>query len=179
MVYDETIKGKYISLRSVVPDDAEFVIKIRNDETKNQYLHETSTDIDIQKKWISNQNRKDGDYYFIVSNSTSSVALASIYDINNQQLSGEFGRWISQGNAIENVETVIMIFDFAFDLLNLKYIHMYTMVQNKRVCSFWKTFGATIEGQIEKNGLLVEKELVDRETYFNAIRPRNIRLLRY
>lgn len=179
MIYEETINGKYTSLRSVTPEDAEFVIRIRNDKTRNQYLHETSTDIKKQIEWISSQNRKRGDYYFIISNQCSSIALASIYDIDEHNRTAEFGRWISEGNAIENVETVILIFDFAFHNLQLDKIYMLTMVENKKVRNFWKTFGAKIEGQFDKNGILVEKEVVHQEEYFGSIRPKNVKLLRY
>lgn len=179
MLYDRGIVGKYIQLRSVLPKDAQFVIDLRNDKSKNMFLHETSTDVQKQIDWIRSQNDRIGDYYFVIENDKGAIGLVSLYGIDEEKRSAEFGRWISNGNALENVETVIQLLDFGFNQLSLCRIYMLTMVDNKRVCNFWKSFGATIGEQIVKNGLLVEQEIIDKEDYLNLIRPKNTKLLRY
>ena len=66
MIWNEVIKGKYIDLRAVTVDDAKFIIDLRNDELKNQYIHTTSDDVDLQKEWIRRQICREGDYYFVI-----------------------------------------------------------------------------------------------------------------
>ena len=178
MYLKNIIKGKAVSLKSVDLDDAEFIVKIRNDNSKNMYLHAVPNDIKLQEKWIENQKNRLGDYYFVIyDNNLKKCGLASIYDINETDHMAEFGRWISWGNSVQNIESVILAFDFAFNNFNINTIYMRTMYDNKAVRSFWKRFGAESLGKVYEMDLWIEKTIVTREHYYNELRDKNLQLV--
>lgn len=180
MVVSNPLRGKYINLRSVIEDDAQFIVDIRNDDTKNKYVHAVSNDVNLQIEWIREQIKRPGDYYFVIENKNGEpIGLASIYDVGVYDCAAEFGRWISWGNAAENLESVILSFDFAFEQLKVDYVYMRTMVDNNKVKNFWKRFGATQHGEIFEMDLWLDKTTVSKKDYDGAIREKNIKLLKY
>ena len=40
-IVSETLIGKYVNLREVTVDDAEFILSLRCDENKSKFLHKT------------------------------------------------------------------------------------------------------------------------------------------
>ena len=56
MVYEEKIVGRYVAIRSITEEDAEFSIEIRQDKEKAKYFfHTVDTSIEKQLKWIKQQ----------------------------------------------------------------------------------------------------------------------------
>lgn len=180
VVTDKEIQGKYVKLRSVSVDDAGFIVAIRNDKEINSFIHPTPTDIGLQIQWIRDQIQREGDYYFIMRDvmDNTPIGLLSIYNISKEG-NAEYGRWISRGGALQNVEAVTLLFDFAFSELDIKQIYMLTMEENHKVRHFWKSFGARDMGIIEKDGLNLNKSMITKEEYLNVVRPKNGRLLKY
>ena len=180
MIYNGIIDGKYIILKSVSCDDASFIIKIRSDENKTKFLHKIDANIDSQKKWIMDQINRNGDFYFIFSDKNgNNKGLASVYNIDEENKNAEFGRWISVGNVFENLESVILLFDFAFKNFNIDYIYLRMVQGNDYVSNFWKTFGAQHVGLVDEMDLNIDKWIVTKNDYYSRIRDKNIKLLRY
>ena len=48
------LNGKYVTLREVRLEDAEFILNLRCDEKKAKYLHKTPNDIKKQIEYIKN-----------------------------------------------------------------------------------------------------------------------------
>ncbi len=179
MIYDGKVEGKYVSLRPVTVNDAEFVIQLRTAPEKCRFIHETSSDIDKQIEWIKKQNLRENDYYFVSTNRVGPIGLSSVYNIDVGKSTGEFGRWISAGNPLETVETAILSLDFGFDIMNLNMIYMLTVFDNAKTRGFWKHFGVKTDGIVNNGQLVLEKEVIERDDYKSNIRPRNVRLLKY
>ena len=180
MFLQKVLRGNTISLKSVDLDDAEFIVRIRNDETKNKYVHPVPADIELQKEWIKRQKDRDGDYYFVIyDDKYNKCGLASIYDINISNREAEFGRWVSWGNSVQNIESVILAFDFAFENFAIDKIYMRTMYENKIVRSFWKRFGAESLGKVYEMDLWLDKAIVTREKYYNELRSKNIQYIEF
>ena len=180
MIFDNTLKGKYVSLRSVTYEDAEFIVKIRNDETKNSYVNAVSTDIMKQQEWIEKQINREYDYYFVIEDEDSNpIGLSSVYDIGLHKGAAEFGRWISWGSAIQNVESVILAFDFAFEHFDVDYIYMRMMKENSKVIRFWKQFGAKFEGEEKNDDMILSKWIVTKVAYYDKLRDKTLKILKY
>lgn len=179
MKLDKQLVGKYVYLRSVTVDDAEFVCDIRSDAELCKYLHAVSPDVSAQREWIENQIARENDYYFIICDQSDvPVGLASIYDVDTQKKCAEFGRWVSRGNALQNVESVVLSFDFAFETFDLDFVYMRTMMANTAVRTFWTRFGAKSLGEVHEMGLNLDKEIVTAEDYYGGLRERSMRLIR-
>ena len=68
MVYDKIIRGKFITLRSIEEDDAEFSYAIRSAEGNRETVGQLAPSIEAQREYIARQREKDGDYYFVILN---------------------------------------------------------------------------------------------------------------
>jgi len=159
MVFEKEIIGKYSKLRSVKTEDAEFILSLRLDDSLNKYINKVDDDIKKQEEWISLQQQREGDYYFLILDlNNKPLGTISLYNIKEND--AEFGRWVSKGNMILNIESVLLIHKFAFEYCDLDLVYTNTMVENKKVVNFHKRFGATIE----------DKHIYDKETGFTFSR---------
>lgn len=150
MIYDEIINGKTIIIRSTTVDDAAFIVDIRNDEEKNRYVHPVANDIPTEIRWIEKQRKLEGDFFFTIirKNDGNLLGNVAIYNINKNNNCGELGRWVSYGTAVENLETILLVHDFAFGILGLDYVYTKTLSCNKCVANFWQRFGGNGEEKI-------------------------------
>jgi RimJ/RimL family protein N-acetyltransferase len=170
------IIGQGISARSVEVADSEYILQLRLNKELNSFIHVTSPDIKAQREWIQDQQKKDDDYYFVLADlDAKPFGLAAIYHIHDHMC--EFGRWISEGNAFQNLETVILLHDFAFDTLELERVNTFTRKANNKVVRFWQRFGTTGFEEIYTNGILYHHSWLDKNTYINKIRPSQLQLL--
>ncbi len=177
MIYAKEIKGKYLKLRSVEIEDSGFILSLRINSELNAYLNKVDNDIEKQRKWILEQHQREGDYYFLMmDHADKPLGTISLYKIIDGQ--GEFGRWVSIGNSVQNVESVILIHDFGFYEIGLNRIYSKTVSDNRRVNKFHNRFGAKdikIINDTASGFVLQEKEIF-RESY-PGIRARNLELI--
>lgn len=168
MVYEETIHGKYVTLKSVTIDDAELTLALRQNPALTKFLPKLDISISQQKDWIASQRKKDGDYFFVVRNMKNQpIGTVSIYEIHGN--TSESGRLALVGNALENTEAVMLLFEFAFDVLGLKKVTGYILDGNKRAERFNRQFGClTGEPEIEKNGEVIRRTLITVDAFHIA-----------
>ncbi len=171
MSISEEIIGKYMKLRSVKVNDSEFILSLRLDQKLSRYINKVDNDIKKQEDWIMAQREREGDYYFIILDLNNNLlGTISLYNIKDK--TAEFGRWVSKGNMITNIESVILLHKFAFEKLGLELVYTNTMAENKQVVNFHKRFGALIEeepyfdevtGFIFTRGYIYNKNFVEIE----------------
>ena len=100
MVYPKEIRGLTVRLRSIMPEDAEITYKMRMDKEKVKYMHQINGTIEDQKKYIIQQQKKEGDYLFVVLDYNNNViGMRGIYDVKEN--SAESGRTIGYGDAFK------------------------------------------------------------------------------
>lgn len=163
MYFKHMIEGKYVNLKPVDEDDAEFTLKIRNDETLTQFIPKVSISLEEQKKWIQKQREKTGDYFFVIMNKQGTkLGTASLYNIENGQC--EFGRYISYGSAIENVETAILLLDIAFSM-SVHTVIFNIDIRNIKIIRLWKQFGAVYIADFEREGWTAAQYHLIRQDY--------------
>lgn len=132
MFIDYKLEGKYVNLRSVTENDAEFILKIRNDPKISKYLPPLTVSLEQQQKWISKQRAdKDSFYFLLETPEGESLGTLSIYDIERDI--AETGRFCSYGNPFANIEACVLMYDFIFNKLKLKSIHIWVFEDNKPV----------------------------------------------
>lgn len=166
MAVTETITGKYINLRCVEEGDAEFTLAIRNDAELTKYIPKVNGDLASQRNWIRKQRSIDGDYFFIIENKeNNSVGTIACYDFNLDKLCCEGGRYISYGNALENIEAMVLLYDFIFEKKKLRYIIMNVDESNLKVLNIHKKFGAQYISREKMNGWISHKLILTKENY--------------
>ncbi|SFI09237.1 GNAT family N-acetyltransferase [Halpernia frigidisoli] len=145
MILNGNLCGKNVIIRSVVVDDAEFILELRLNPELNKYLNTTSPQLEKQKNWISDQIKKENDYYLmLLSKSGDKVGTGGVYDIKDQIFT--CGRWIIKKHTspVIAVESIILTYNFAFYDLKLQKAEFEVRKDNKKVINFHLSYGAKI-----------------------------------
>ena len=152
MFIDYKLEGKYVTLRSVVESDAEFIIGVRNDPRVCKYLPPLNVTIEQQRQWISKQRADKDSYYFILETPVGNpIGTIGIYDIIDDH--GEGGRTCCVGEPFAAVEASVLFHDFVFDILGLNYTTGWVYENNRTVIALNNSFGITwYERKFDKNG---------------------------
>lgn len=177
MVYDGILEGKYVNLRSVEEQDAEFTLSLRQNPGLTKYLPKLDITLEQQVNWIKKQRLTDGDYYFLVENKDGKpIGVIGVYNVSGK--CAETGRIVVIGNAIESVEAQLLSFDFAFDVLNLEKTVNYVIAENSHALRFSQMFGSVssqpykdsdgnmrIDGVISKDSYMRAKKKITKMIY--------------
>ncbi len=165
MVYPEEIKGRFVSLKSVTLDDAEFSYRIRAEEKNRKTVGKLAESLEAQEKFIEWQMQQPGDYYFVVYNRKGEkIGLIGIYDIHGDM--GEIGREGNDGSSVESMEAEVLVSDFAMDVLGLKKICCVVYKNNVRSLSMIKKTGETPAKEIirsDSEGYYFESKLTKND----------------
>ena len=164
------IKGKFIYLKKMGISDANYIYKLRRKKNISLFLHNPPKSLDAQKKWmIANiKNKKSLDFIIISKKNNKKIGTIAFNNITKKN--AEWGRWISRGNIIENVEAVIVLLNFGFNYLNLVNIYSLTNKKNKKVVNFHKNTTALNKGII-KSFFLIRNQKIDAIKFaFNKTR---------
>ncbi len=170
------ISGKYIDLRTVVESDAHFIFTLRQDREKTKYLSSIQGTVQDQIDWIRKYKIREAakkEYYFIIeSKSQESLGLVRIYDFKDDSFS--WGSWLIKDNApkFTAIESALLIYQFAFDVLKFTQSHFEVQKGNDKVIAFHQRFGAEI---VEENKN--EYFFIMKKTTFNQIKLRYKRFL--
>ena len=138
----EKLQGKYVNLREVTVDDAEFILKLRC-SNKAKLLHKTENNLQKQIDYIKKYLSSNNEWYFIIEDKNHiQIGTHRIVNIDNFNFSTE--SWIMSDDAKPNetIESFILIVIYAFNVLNLKCQHFYTNKDNKKMILFAKFIGA-------------------------------------
>ena len=142
MYHNYSVSGYTYELSPVQIEDAELIIKIRlEDLDRNKYIHPIKNDVRLQKEWLENYFRREGDYFFkIVNVITKDVeGLIAIYNQNGAK--AEWGRWTIKKGSLASMESVYLLFELAFNTLNLEELFCRTIEDNAEVVDFHNSIG--------------------------------------
>lgn len=149
------IKGKNIKLRTADVEDAEFILQLRLQEHKTQFLSKVNNDLTNQQAWLKayKQNEQQGlEYYFVIdSQEGEKLGLVRVYDL--QPNSFCWGSWLIKDDAPQTtaIESALLIYEFGFGPLKYKKAHFDVRKGNQRVIAFHQRFGAQIVDEDELN----------------------------
>jgi len=176
MYYEKTLIGKYVDLKSVSVDDAEFTIIIRNDEILSKFLPKIKTTIEQQIKWIKKQQEDPSDYFFVVWDKEGNrIGTMGLYNIHDGK--AESGRLVVKGNAFQAIETQLLCVDFGFEVLGLEELYSYVMSGNESALRCVQLFGSEVSDKVEdKNGDSI-RNVVSKKVNYYAQRKKVMKLL--
>ena len=150
-VKPKAVRGHKLVFRDATVDDAEFILSLRTDESKNRYLSTTSSDVQQQRDWLARYASDDSQIYFIICNLEGRpVGTVRLYDQQGDSFC--WGSWIKSDDAPGGfgIESALIIYDFALQQ-GFKRAHFQVSKGNDGVISFHQRFGAveTAENDIE------------------------------
>lgn len=141
------MEAKSIKLRLADPEDAEFILSLRTDPTKNRYLSPVGSDIETQRQWLRAYKARElagSEFYFIIEALPQSTpcGVVRVYGIENDTFT--WGSWITTHDAPRKtaIESACLIYSFAFEKLGLSRCYFEVRRENSRVLAFHDRFGA-------------------------------------
>lgn len=166
IVQPEKLQGRYVNLREVRVEDAEFIFDLRRSE-KARYLDVISDNVEDQMNYIKNYLIKDNEWYFIVENKEfqplgtlrishvgrERIILGPLDIENNNKNVFVYGAWIMCDGATfkESIEGEYLLKRYAFEVLNLENCYFDVRKENRSVINFHKRYGANIIDQDKVN----------------------------
>lgn len=177
MQHNYKLSESIFQIRPINNNDAEFTLMLRNDSKLNSYLNTTSNKISDQIAWLENYYKKRDDFYFVIERIKDKrpEGLIALYDIDYENKTAEWGRWILRTESMAAVESALMIYKFAFEELKLEKIYSRTVSLNEKTVSFHDSCGITnkkvLKDYFEFNGRRVDsiEHVVDKLTYVNVV----------
>lgn len=139
-----TVKGHTLEFRNALPDDAEFILSLRLDAGKNQYLSGVSPEVEKQRAWLENYQTQTGQAYFIICSNGRNIGTVRLYD--GQEDSFCWGSWILTDDRPRSaaVESAAMVYAYGIDHLGFSRSHFDVRKGNDRVHSFHTRWGAQV-----------------------------------
>jgi len=142
--------GKYVNIRQVKTDDAEFILSLRCDEKKAKYLHKTEYNVEKQKQYIERCLKLDNEWYFIITRKNGEpIGTYRIYDLKSDSFC--IGSWLMVENCTpeEMMEGEYLVKMFAFEKTGFDKFHFDVRKDNKKVIRYHKMMGAVQTGETD------------------------------
>jgi len=128
-----TVRGIKTILTELSEEDAEDVVKLRNDPANNKFLFQKPITVEDQVNWVKkNKNAEDAKNFKITNLDNEFKGTISIYNIRNG--TGEFGRYIAT-NPVNAIEAEYLLLKICFEQLGLNAVYCQTNFENKAVWS--------------------------------------------
>jgi RimJ/RimL family protein N-acetyltransferase len=139
--HELVVEGHAFRLRPVNEDDAAFIVALR--AARSAFLNPGATSVSDQLEWLARYFARPGDYYFVIEarGSARREGLVGIYDIDAALRTGEWGRWVVQAGSSAAVESALLVYRCAFDVLGLRAIRCRTLLDNAQVVAFHDSCG--------------------------------------
>ncbi len=141
----EKLLGKFVNLREIKVEDAQFVLDLRCNDKKSRFIHETEYNLEKQIEYIKNYLKKENEWYFIIeSKEHKPLGTIRIYDVEGDKYTG--GSWIMADGATPQqvVEGDFLMKTYSFDVLGFKKNCFDVRKKNVKVVRFHKICGAKI-----------------------------------
>ena len=137
MALCDPVNGVVFRLRCVELGDARRIVELRSDKSLTRFLPPLQGTLGSQRAWISAQRSKPDDYYFAIENqansSTSAEGFLGIYSFTGDDVAtAEWGRWIVAKSSLASVESVFLLYRFAFETLNLSKLVCHSILARLR-----------------------------------------------
>lgn len=146
MVYEGILEGKFVNLRSVLEEDAEFILEIRSNPEISKFLPFLNVTVNQQQEWINKQRNDNCSYYFIIEDKTKKrIGTLSVYNIEENH--AEVGRFCSLGDFIQNSESTLILNDFIFKKIGVDYLDIWVYKDNIPVLALNKGLGCEWKGE--------------------------------
>ena len=154
MVYDGFIYGKTVRLRSVEESDAELTFKMRMDPKKGRFVRPSKGTVEGQREYIRKQRTVPDDYLFIIEDLQGNpIGMKGVYNYDKEKNEVETGRFIGYGSQVQNIEALMLSFDFAFDYMKVDHIVMSALENNDVMLGIQKRFGVEFTYRDRYEGL--------------------------
>ena len=143
MRHDLSAKGVVFGLRPVGLDDAPFMVELRGDPQRSQFINRGAATVEAQRRWIADYFARRGDYCFIIERMGDGEpeGMVGLYDVDETCRCAEWGRWVLRAGSAAAVESAMLVYQVGFERLRLASIYCRTARDNAHVVSFHESCG--------------------------------------
>jgi len=140
--HDCTLEGAAYRIRPAVQSDAPFILSLRTDPLLSRFLHPVSGRVEDQVAWLKAYEEREGDWYWIIEQRDGTPeGTIGLYDLRPDPPHAEWGRWILRQGSQAAVESVLLLYQAAFERIGLAWVFCRTLVENAQVVSFHDSCG--------------------------------------
>ncbi|MGY1773625.1 GNAT family N-acetyltransferase [Blastococcus sp. SYSU D00813] len=145
MRHDVALDGPAFRLRPVVAEDAATIVELRRDPALSRYIHETSPSVEAQQDWLEAYFGRPGDWYWAVERLSdgSTEGFLGVYDVRDGH--GEWGRWVLRPGSLAAAESVWLMYQAAFTVLDLQSLVLRVLSRNRPVIAFHTRYGVVMD----------------------------------
>lgn len=163
------VEENNIRLRLLVENDLPLTLKWRNqDHIRKWFVHSEIISIKQHQQWFEKYQERDNDYVFIIEdkpNNYAPIGQISLYNIDWEQKSGEFGRLMigekeALGKGIAKNSTK-MILNLAFSVFFLENLELEVFEDNSPAIAIYQS--CSFKEVSTSNNL---KKMVLKKTFF-------------
>jgi diamine N-acetyltransferase len=157
MINSITLAGEYVDLRPLDRADAEVTLRWRQ-SVRARLLNPGAATVEEQAAWIG--SRPDSEYNFIIAlKSGTPVGMLSLVGVNTMSRHAETARFlIGEEDAVRGipaaVEAMKLLYEFAFDRLELQRIFGNVTADNMLMVKWQKYLGMKEEGRMRRHHFL-------------------------
>lgn len=151
---DITLEGEFVTLRPLAVDDAPLTLAWRQSE-RAANLNAAPQSVEQQAKWIA--SRPASEYNFIIElKDGRPVGMISLTGVDTTHRRAEPGRFlIGDEEAVRGVPAAVeatkLIYELAFDNLDLRRVHGTIASDNKLMIKWQRFMGMTEEGRLRNH----------------------------
>ena len=174
------LEGKNLRLRLLERRDVELIRTWRNSAEVFQFFSAKEQISEVeQEKWFEKTSLDKSSYYFIIEAEKGAIGTCNIKNIHWVHRTANWGIYFfppTGDHGFLPVEATIVLFDYAFNCLNLRKICGEILAGNQRPLDLNEAMGCKVEGvrekQVYQNGEYVDLVLVGvlKESYFPAVK---------
>jgi len=142
------VHGKTLIFRNAAVADAQFILDLRTDPQKGEFLSQTSGQLSVQEDWLRGYESSEGQAYFIIEDMHANrLGTVRLYGAKGDSFC--WGSWILANGAPKTaaVESALMVYDYAIYHLGFSGAYFDVRRGNERVWSFHERFGALRVGE--------------------------------
>lgn len=172
------IIGHRLELRNANLNDADFILSLRTNESKNKYLSPTSSSLSAQKDWLRSYEQNSGQAYFVIFHNDSPVGTVRLYDQSGDSFC--WGSWLISNSApsFAGIESALIVYSYA-NVLGFKKSHFDVRKDNASVWRFHERFGAIRSGETELDFLysIFEDDILQSINRYRKFLPDSIEIV--
>jgi RimJ/RimL family protein N-acetyltransferase len=152
----DPVRGLAFGLRSPSGGDAQFTVDLRSDPEVARFLHPIPGDVASQHAWEVGAMAREDDLPLVIFRRATGApeGTVGIYRIDRMAQTAEWGRWALRRNSLAAIESVLLVFGLAFDMMQLTSLFCRTLIGNRRTIEFHDALGLTREwtGPVDIDG---------------------------
>lgn len=159
-----------IQVRLVTEEDAEFIVSLRSDKSRTEYMLTLDNDVEKQKEWIKSykeREKRKEDYYFLYElPDGTKICVNRVSQIDYERGTCKAAGWIKAKDVkINSMAVFVLQKEIIYEHLELNTFYSDVHRRNKRVLSYYEEFG--LKASKEEDEFLYF--FVNRKEYENSL----------